>query len=273
MQPCKWSGAADMSIDWVTVLAQLANFLLLMWLLRRFLFRPILAGIDAREAEIARRLSAADEARVQAEAAEERYQELYRQTLVSQEERVAEALEATRQERSQLLAEGRERLESEQRQWRRHLEQEEQDFMARLQAAGAAALLELTRKALHELADQELELAMLRQLEPRLKPVAAELRAAGGGQPATVTTRDPLPEPVARSLRQQLTALLPGVALDFVVDGAQSPGLIIQAGGARLMWPMDAYVDELKQRLARGDRQVATVGEGRGCNPRPNRCR
>src|SRR5690625_483915 len=95
MQPCKWSGAADMSIDWVTVLAQLANFLLLMWLLRRFLFRPILAGIDAREAEIARRLSAADEARVQAEVAEERYQELYRQTLVSQEERVAEALAAT----------------------------------------------------------------------------------------------------------------------------------------------------------------------------------
>jgi len=48
-----------MSIDWVTVLAQLANFLLLIWLLRRFLYRPIIAGIDAREAEIARRMAAA----------------------------------------------------------------------------------------------------------------------------------------------------------------------------------------------------------------------
>ncbi|HAB91660.1 MAG TPA: F0F1 ATP synthase subunit B, partial [Pseudomonas sp.] len=46
-----------MSIDWITVLAQIANFLVLLWLLKRFLYRPILDGIDAREAEIARRMA------------------------------------------------------------------------------------------------------------------------------------------------------------------------------------------------------------------------
>ncbi len=59
-----------MSIDWVTVLAQLANFLLLVALLRRFLYRPILDGIARREAEIARRMAAADIARDEARAAE-----------------------------------------------------------------------------------------------------------------------------------------------------------------------------------------------------------
>ena len=43
-----------MTIDWITVAAQIANFLVLVWLLRRFLYRPILDGIDAREAEIAK---------------------------------------------------------------------------------------------------------------------------------------------------------------------------------------------------------------------------
>ena len=51
-----------MSIDWVTVLAQIANFLVLLWLLKRFLYRPILNGIDAREAAIAQRISDADAA-------------------------------------------------------------------------------------------------------------------------------------------------------------------------------------------------------------------
>lgn len=51
-----------MSIDWITVLAQLANFLVLVWLLKRFLYRPILDGIDAREAEITKSMAAAGEA-------------------------------------------------------------------------------------------------------------------------------------------------------------------------------------------------------------------
>ncbi|MCL1485860.1 MAG: hypothetical protein MH208_17135 [Marinobacter sp.] len=53
-----------MSIDWITVLAQLANFLVLVWLLKRFLYRPILDGIDAREAEITKSMAAAGEAQV-----------------------------------------------------------------------------------------------------------------------------------------------------------------------------------------------------------------
>ncbi len=57
-----------MSIDWITVVAQLLNFLVLVWLLKRFLYRPILDGIDAREVEISTRMAEATEARKKAEA-------------------------------------------------------------------------------------------------------------------------------------------------------------------------------------------------------------
>ena len=49
-----------MLIDWFTVLAQLVNFLILVWLLKRFLYRPILDAIDAREKRIAAELADAD---------------------------------------------------------------------------------------------------------------------------------------------------------------------------------------------------------------------
>ena len=58
-----------MSVDWITVAAQIANFLVLVWLLRRFLYRPILAGIDARERQIAARMAQAEKIREAAEAA------------------------------------------------------------------------------------------------------------------------------------------------------------------------------------------------------------
>src|SRR5580700_1950855 len=57
-----------MLIDWFTVGAQALNFLILVWLLKRFLYRPILAAIDAREQRIAKELT--DAAAKQAEAQE-----------------------------------------------------------------------------------------------------------------------------------------------------------------------------------------------------------
>jgi F-type H+-transporting ATPase subunit b len=49
-----------MLIDWFTVGAQVLNFLILVWLLKRFLYKPILHAIDAREQRIAKELADAD---------------------------------------------------------------------------------------------------------------------------------------------------------------------------------------------------------------------
>jgi F-type H+-transporting ATPase subunit b len=58
-----------MLIDWFTVAAQTINFLILVWLLHRFLYQPVLAAIDAREAKIAAELkdAAAKKSEAQAE--------------------------------------------------------------------------------------------------------------------------------------------------------------------------------------------------------------
>ena len=49
-----------MNIDWFTLIAQIINFILLMWLLKRFLYKPILAAIDKRETNIKNQLLDAD---------------------------------------------------------------------------------------------------------------------------------------------------------------------------------------------------------------------
>ena len=49
-----------MLIDWFTIGAQVLNFLILVWLLKRFLYKPILHAIDAREKRIAKELADAD---------------------------------------------------------------------------------------------------------------------------------------------------------------------------------------------------------------------
>lgn len=63
-----------MPIDWFTVIAQTLNFLILLWLLKRFLYRPIIAGLDAREKKIADILNEAESKKTQAQALESSYE-------------------------------------------------------------------------------------------------------------------------------------------------------------------------------------------------------
>src|ERR1700722_16018369 len=56
-----------MLIDWFTAGAQAVNFLILVWLLKRFLYKPVLAAIDAREKKIADELQHAAAAQSQAQ--------------------------------------------------------------------------------------------------------------------------------------------------------------------------------------------------------------
>src|SRR5580704_18070500 len=55
-----------MLIDWFTVGAQALNFIILVWLLQRFLYKPILNAIDAREKRIAAELADADAKKAEA---------------------------------------------------------------------------------------------------------------------------------------------------------------------------------------------------------------
>lgn len=239
-----------MSIDWITVLAQIANFLILLWLLKRFLYKPILDGIDAREKEIANRMAATAKAQQEAKKAESHYVKQRAQLMSEQEALLEKALEATKEERADLLAEARTKLQQEQEDWRQHLEHERQAFNKRLQETGSTALLHLTRKALHDLADEQIEDAIVRHVGKQLQPMADELvQAAAGSTQAQVTTRETLSASTQGLLQKEVQQWLPEVSLSFETNAQQSPGLIMQVGGAQVAWTTDSYMDELAELL------------------------
>ena len=239
-----------MSIDWVTVLAQIANFLVLLWLLKRFLYRPILDGIDAREASIAKRMADADAAQQAAQAAESQFVKQRAQLVSDQDILLEKALAATEGQRDGLLADARAKLQQEQKDWRKHLEHERQAFNKRLQETGSEALMKLTRKALTDLADEQIEDAIVRHVGKQLEPIAGELvQAAAGSLTAQVSTRDALPAATQQLLQSEVQRWLPEVALSFSTDAQQAPGLVMQVGGAQVSWTTDSYMDEFAELL------------------------
>src|ERR1700722_12951920 len=63
-----------MAISWFTIVAQVINFLILVWLLKRFLYKPILHAIDEREKGIASQLADAEAKKAEAHKEREDFQ-------------------------------------------------------------------------------------------------------------------------------------------------------------------------------------------------------
>lgn len=239
-----------MSIDWITVGAQVLNFLVLVWLLKRFLYRPILDGIDAREAEIATRMGEAAEVREAAETAEAEFKAEIAALRASRADMLEEARTAAEQERGAILAAARERLSIEQADRLTHQAEEAAAFSAELHRTGAAALVALTRKALLELADETLEQRMVAHAATRIKERASELRtAAGNSREAVVLTHDALSGAEQEALRREFASVLPEFDLAFETNQDISTGLSLRLGGAQVEWTLDSYLSGLDQAL------------------------
>jgi F-type H+-transporting ATPase subunit b len=64
-----------MQISWWTLALQVVNFLVLVWLLQRFLYRPVRDILEQRKRQSTEALAAAERAKAETEAARQRYEE------------------------------------------------------------------------------------------------------------------------------------------------------------------------------------------------------
>lgn len=240
-----------MTIDWVTVVAQLLNFLVLVWLLKRFLYRPILDGIDARESEIANRMGEASHVQDEAKSMVTHYQA----KLDTLQEEQSSTLERAHQEglaeRDELLNDARLRIREEQSATKRQQHEQAVEYIAQLHRDSAQTLLSVIKKALLEMSDETLEerltLHALNTVDRQ--EVIDRSAAAGKTQQPTITTRTALDAAATQRISKSAEHIWPGCDIVFDTDAEQAPGVIIQFDSSQVAWTIDVYVDELQTRL------------------------
>ena len=96
-----------MLIDWFTVGAQALNFLILVWLMKRFLYKPILHAIDEREKRIAAELANADAKKAEAQKERDEFQHKNEEFDQQRAALLSKATDEAKAERQRLLDEAR----------------------------------------------------------------------------------------------------------------------------------------------------------------------
>jgi F-type H+-transporting ATPase subunit b len=244
-----------MGLDWFTVIAQIINFLILVALLKRFLYGPIVRAMDLREAEIASKLESA--ARRIAEAAQERerYETLTRELAEASEKMRATARAEADELRRDLLEKAREEVDRSREQWRESFHGERESFLRSLRRHVCEEVCTVARRVMHEMADSSLEERMAACLERRIGEMGdAERGELSGhfrakGRELVVRSAFELSTEGRTALVRALSSLTDGAALRFEVEPSLVCGIEILAGGRSLAWNLHEHLDELEERL------------------------
>ena len=263
-----------MLIDWFTVGAQLLNFLVLAWLLKRFLYRPILDALDAREQRIAAELADADAKRLEADKERDAFQH---KNEVFEQQRAAllsKATDEAKVERARLLDEARQAADALSIKRQETLRNEAHNLNQAISRRTQKEVFAIARKALADLATTGLEERMgevfirrLRALDDQAKEgFVKSLKSAT--EPALVRSAFDLPAEQRAAIQNALNETFSAeIRVKFETAPDLVSGIELSTNGQKVAWSIREYlaslekgVDELLKTQARTEAKAGTIG-------------
>lgn len=243
-----------MQIDWFVLLVQLVNFLILLYLLRRFLFTRITRTMDEREAKMIARFEEAERLKREAEEAARVFQEKQASLQVQAEKMLDEARQTAKRRQKELMDSARKEVDTIRQRWVETILQEKDAFLESLRLRASQHVYAVVRRILAELADTAIEQKMIDFLIERihsLDPKEGEtIRKALGdsGEGVMVLSAFPL----TQEDRQRLAAAvreLTGTSEKVISYQERSDmisGVEFLACGHRISWSVGEYLNHLE---------------------------
>lgn len=246
-----------MLIDWFTVVAQALNFLVLIWLLKRFLYKPILNAIDAREKRIAAELSDADAKRAAAQKERDEFQRKNAEFEQQRGELLRKATDEAKAERQRLLDEARAAADGLSAKRQEALRRDSMELNQAVRRKTQQEVFAIARKALKDLASTSLEACMGDLFTRRLHALddAAKARLAealkSAVEPALVRCVFDLPEEQRAAIQDALNETFSTeVRVRFESAPELISGIELTTNGQKLAWSIDEYLASLEKSIS-----------------------
>ncbi len=246
-----------MLIDWFTVGAQALNFVILVWLLRRFLYKPIVLAIDAREKRIAQELADAGAKQADAKKEREEFQHKNEELDRQRAELLSRAKDEANVERHRLIDEARQAADALSKKRKEALKNDARNLNQTIGRRAQEEVFAIARKALTDLATTSLEERMGEVFTRRLRsmddPAKARLAQAldAGTEPALVRSAFDLPAEQRAAIQKALNETLSMAArIRFDTAPELISGIELAANGQKVAWSVADYLVSLEKGVA-----------------------
>ncbi len=243
-----------MLIDWFTIGAQALNFIILVWLLKRFLYKPILNAVDAREKRIAAELADADAKRADAKKERDEFQHRIAEFDQQRAALLTQATAEAKAERQRLHEEARAAAVALSAKREEALRREAGDLHQSLSRRTQAEVFAIARKALADLSTSALEERMCEVFTQRLRALDGTGKASLGqalksaSEPAILRSAFELPAGLRAQIQQAINETFSAdVHLRFEVAPDLIGGIELTQNGQKIAWSISGYLASMEQ--------------------------
>jgi F-type H+-transporting ATPase subunit b len=245
-----------MLIDWFTVVAQALNFLVLAWLLKHFLYHPILNAIDVREKRIAAELADADAKKMEARKERDEFKE---KNKVFDEHRSAllvKVNDEAKAERERLLEEARLASDALRQRQQEALEVDARNLNQAICRRTQQEVFSIARNALSDLATTSLEerlaevfIRRLGEMDGGMQKTLSEAISTSSDPAVVRSAFDLLPEQQAAIRKALDETFARDISVLFETAPALISGIELTAGGQKVGWTIASYLASLKKNV------------------------
>jgi len=245
-----------MIIDWFTVIAQALNFLLLVWLLKRFLYKPILDAIDAREKRIALALEKAKTIKTEALQERDDFKQKIHHFDQQRSALLAKATAEAKAEGKRLRSEARQAASAYTVKRQEALQREQQSLNDEITHRMQKEVFAIARKTLTDLGGVSLEerisevfIRRLRELDDeKRKRLASAITTSSS--PVVVRSAFLLDSEQQRELQQALKETIsPDINACFETVPELMSGIELIADGHKIAWSIKEYLESLEESM------------------------
>jgi F-type H+-transporting ATPase subunit b len=242
-----------MLIDWFTVVAQALNFIILVWLLKRFLYKPILDAVDAREKRIADERADADAKK--AEAHKERDEFLHKNEVFDQQRAalLGKATDEANAERQRLFDDARKAADALSAKRQEALQNDAQNLNQAIKRRAQQEVFAIARKTLTDLSGTSLEERMTKLFISRLRAIDGKAKEDFGqalkttSEPALLRSAFDLPAEQRTAIQKALNEIFSAkVRIRFEAAPDLVGGIELSANGQKIAWSISNYLTSLE---------------------------
>ena len=261
-----------MLIDWFTVGAQALNFVVLVLLMRRFLYKPILHAIDAREKKIAAELADADAKKAEAKKERDEFQQKNQELDRQRGALLSKTTDEAKAERQRLLDDARKAVDALSAKRGEALRSEARSLNQAIRRRAQQEVFGIARKALKDLAATSLEervgavfIRRLGEMDGGVKGALAQSLATAA-DPALVRTAFDLPAEQRAVIQNALNVTFSAeVRVRFETSPDLVSGIELVTSDQKVGWSIAGYLASLEQ----GVDELLRGQEGAKAEPTP----
>lgn len=255
-----------MEINWFTVIAQIVNFLILVWLLKRFLYRPVLRAIEDREKKIAAQLGEASAKKLSAQEEHDMFQRKNEAFEKDRATKMNQVLEEANSEKQRLFKEVRNESNALRLKYEESLKQQERQMTNTLKRKTKNEVFAIAGKTLSDLANANLEEQAVNVLITKIKGLdgedKAKLKNAFDHNDLTITIKSAFE--LSSSSKSELEKAIEGITgrhnnFRYVLDQELISGIEIDTKSYQLSWNIESYLEALKNNITTKEKENATL--------------